>query len=112
MSKWYELHIKNEILFWFIMISILPILLLFSANYLLQKNQFKTQAQDHLELILNEKIAKLETQIDDFEKNVKLISSIPSIIDGFEQAQKSFKQNSQTLKESVDPNQNDRYFFR
>ena len=105
MSKWYELHIKNEILFWFIMISIVPIVMLFGANYLLQKNQFKIQAKEHLELILHEKIAKIETQIDDFEKNVKLVSSIPTVVDNFIRSKENFVQNNRFIQDDAKLNE-------
>ncbi len=105
MSKWYELHIKNEILFWFIMISIVPIVMLFGANYLLQKNQFKAQAKEHLELILHEKIAKIETQIDDFEKNVKLVSSIPTVVDNFIRSKENFVQNNRFIQDDAKLNE-------
>lgn len=93
MSKWYEFHIKNEIVFWFIMVSIIPLIGLFSANYFLQKNQFKSQAKEHLVLVLNEKISKLQTQIDDFEKTLKLAASYPNIVDGFLKTKNGFAQN-------------------
>jgi len=104
MSKWYDLHIKNEILFWFIVISIIPIVILFSANYLLQKNQFKSQAKEHLELILNEKISKIETQIEEFEQNVKLVSSIPGVVESFLRSQESFISSNGFVKNNPELN--------
>ncbi len=97
-----NLPIKKEILFWFFMIAIVPILLLFSINYFLQKNQFKSQAKEHLELILNEKVAKIETQIADFEKNIRLIASIPSVTEGFLKTQKDFAQNRDSISDNME----------
>lgn len=97
-----NLPIKKEILFWFFMISIVPILLLFSINYFLQKNQFKSQAKEQLELILNEKVEKIETQIADFEKNIRLIASIPSVAEGFLKTQKDFAQNRDSISDNME----------
>lgn len=85
--------IKKEMLFWFFMISVMPIVMLFGVNYFLQKNQFKAQAKEHLELILNEKVSKLETQIADFEKNIKLIASLPKVTEGFLKTKEDFERN-------------------
>lgn len=94
MSRWYELHIKNEILFWFLIVSIAPIITLFSVNYFLQQNQFKVQTQEHLELILNEKISKIENSIESFEQEVKLIATIPSVAQSFKISQENFAKRS------------------
>lgn len=91
MSRWYELHIKNEILFWFLIVSIFPILTLFGINYTLQQNQFKSQAQTNLKLVLDEKISKIETQIDSFKKELNLLSGMPSVVENFKACNKSFQ---------------------
>lgn len=100
MNKWYELHIKNEILFWFLIVSVVPIVLLFSVNYALQKNRFKAQAKDHFELILNEKISKIEHQINDFEEEIELISTVPTVIDDFQNSESSFYKNNEVLNDT------------
>jgi diguanylate cyclase (GGDEF)-like protein/PAS domain S-box-containing protein len=94
MVKWYHLHIKNEILFWFLIVSLFPILTLFSLNYFLQKKQFETQAITQLEIILNEKISLLENQINYLESEIKIISSMPDVIQSFSESNQAFLQNN------------------
>lgn len=94
MSKWYELHIKSEILFWFFMVALFPILTLYSLNYYFEKNQFETQAIKQIDLILDEKIRKIETQIQNVENDIKLISNTPTIIESFLECEKGFRANN------------------
>lgn len=97
MSRRFNLHIRNEILFWFIAVSIIPIVTLFSINYLFEKNQFKSQAKEHLELILNEKISKIENHIADIERSSKLIASFPDMVNGFLKHKDNFEQNNHLI---------------
>ncbi len=102
MSKWYALHIKNEILFWFFIVSVFPILTLFSINYFLQKQQFETQAINQLEVVLNEKISVLENQIAHLESDVKLIATVPELIENFSRADAMFHERGKTqLRDNV-----------
>lgn len=93
MSNWYEFHIKNEILFWFFVLALFPILTLFSLNYYLQKNQFETQAIKQIDLVLNEKIRKIENQIENLQNEIKLISNVPMMSHYFLECEKTFKEN-------------------
>ncbi|MDY0117514.1 MAG: diguanylate cyclase [Sulfurimonadaceae bacterium] len=95
MNKWYKLHIKNEIFLWFILVSIFPLITLFSINYYLQKKQFEMQAVSQLQLILNEKISLLENQINHLESETKLIASIPDIANAFIHSNDSFIKHNQ-----------------
>ncbi|MDO9265866.1 MAG: diguanylate cyclase [Sulfurimonas sp.] len=99
MSRWYGPHIRDEILFWFIIVSIIPIITLFSINYFFDKNQFKSQAKERLELILNEKISKLEYQIEDIEKSSKLIASFPDMVNSFLKHKDNFEQNNHLISD-------------
>ncbi len=99
MSRRFNLHIRDEILFWFIVVSIIPIITLFSINYFFEKNQFKSQAKDNLELILNEKISKIEHQIEDIEKSSKLIASFPDMVIGFLKHKDNFEQNNHLVSD-------------
>lgn len=99
MSRWYALHIKNEILFWFIIVSIFPLVTLFSINYFLQKKQFETQAINQLEIILNEKIAVLENQIAHLESDIKLIATVPELIESFSHANEVFTRSGGKIPE-------------
>lgn len=102
MNSWHKFPIKNEILFWFILVAIFPLVSLFSINYFLQKKQFEEQAVVQLQLILNEKIATLENQINHLESETKLITSIPSMVQAFEQANNSFiKHNKRVVIDST-----------
>ncbi len=99
MSRWYNLHIKNEMFFWFFIVSLLPIFILFLLNYSLQEERFKEQAQKQLELILNEKISKIETNIAVFEHDIKLLSQIPSVIESFKKCHQLFQSQPKECKE-------------
>ena len=97
MNNWYKLHMKNQILLWFILISIAPLITLFSLNYYLQKKQFENQAVIQLQLILNEKISLVERQIIHLESETKLLASTPDMMNIFIQANDSFLQSHNHL---------------
>lgn len=90
MSRWYNLNIKNEILIWFFLVSIAPIIVLFSINYFFQKERFISQAKKQLEIVLNEKVSKINSYIETLEHDIKLISNIPYVIDNFEEYEENF----------------------
>lgn len=79
MSHWYNLHIKNEILFWFFLLSLVPLMLLTSVNYYYQKTNVLSLKQDQLKQLLDEKIIDLNKEVDHINKELKIISTIPTV---------------------------------
>jgi diguanylate cyclase (GGDEF)-like protein/PAS domain S-box-containing protein len=81
MSRWYTLHIKNEILFWFLILALLPLFLLTTLNYHYQKSQYEKIAQDKLQLILNQKIKNIENHLNTVSKEIHILSQTPNVKD-------------------------------
>lgn len=90
MNRWYNFHIKNEILLWFFLVSIAPIVILFSINYFFQKERFVSQAKNQLEIVLHEKVSKINAYMETLEHDIKLIANIPYIIDNFKESKENF----------------------
>lgn len=55
MSKWYSLHIKNEILLWFFVVSIVPLLFLSLFYFINLKSDVEINTEKHLTEILDKK---------------------------------------------------------
>lgn len=79
MSRWYALHIKNEILFWFLLLALIPLILLTGVNYFYQKNVYQQQALAFLNQTLNEKVYDVNQKMDHIGKEILLLSEIPTI---------------------------------
>jgi diguanylate cyclase (GGDEF)-like protein/PAS domain S-box-containing protein len=79
MSRWYTLHIKNEILFWFLLLSLLPLLGLSGANYWYQKTLYEAQAQEHLQLILDQKTDAIGEHLQRVEEEMELLALSPDV---------------------------------
>ena len=79
MSSWYSLHIKNEILFWFLFLALLPLMVLSFSNYFFQKNIYEQNAKEHLKLILDQKIENVESHISLLETEIKILANTPII---------------------------------
>ncbi|MEA3384174.1 MAG: diguanylate cyclase [Campylobacterota bacterium] len=77
MSRWYTLHIKNEILFWFFILALIPLLVLSSINYFYQKELYINSSKDHLRLILNQKLQTIDNYIELASKETNIISKTP-----------------------------------
>ena len=84
MSRWYTLHIKNEILFWFLILSLLPLMGLTGANYWYQKDRYESEAKEHLQLILDQKTDAIETHLQRVEQEIELLSLSPDVRGMFE----------------------------
>lgn len=93
MSRWYNLHIKNEILFWFFLLALLPLLLLTGVNYYYQKANFLSQKENQLKQILDERILDVNKEVDHIHKELKIISTIPTVKTALIQYSRSFQEH-------------------
>lgn len=76
---WYSSYIKNEILFWFLLLAFLPLMFLTSVNYFYQKTNYLQQSQQQLKLLLDEKILDLNQEVQLITRQMKILSQMPSI---------------------------------
>ncbi len=79
MSRWYTLHIKNEILFWFILLSLLPLLVLTSVNYYYQKSLYEEEAKGHLQLILKEKSEAIDNHLSRIGGEIEVLATSQAV---------------------------------
>ncbi len=86
MSRWYTLHIKNEILFWFLLLALLPLMGVIGANYWYQKDRYESEAQTHLQVILDQKTEVVETYFERVEQEIELLALAPDVRSVFEHA--------------------------
>jgi len=91
MSKWYTLHIKNEILFWFLSLALLPLFTLTTLNYIYQKSQYQEASQEQLEMILNHKVKHLQMHIEQMSKEIQILSQTPNVKDAITLYEASFR---------------------
>jgi len=90
MSKWYTLHIKNEILFWFLFLAILPLLTIVSLNYYFQKSSYLEKAQKDVNLILEYKLKDINGYLSNIKKDLNMKSQTKDIHDILIEYEKSF----------------------
>ena len=79
MSKWRSLHIKNEILFWFFTLALLPLLILTTVNYIYEKGKYQEQYQKQLNIILKNKVKSINSEVDHISKEIRILSKIPIV---------------------------------
>ena len=77
MKKWYSSNIKNEILLWFFIVSILPLLFIFILYYFNLKSDYEQHAQKYLTQILNEKVKITNNYINNLKSQLETISLFP-----------------------------------
>ena len=77
MSKWYSLHIKNEILLWFFIVSILPLIFISLVYFLNLKADFEQNTKNHLTQILNEKVDSTKHYIDNLQSQLETLAILP-----------------------------------
>lgn len=96
MNRWYRLHIKNEILVWFLLLALLPLAFLTSVNYYYQKSSYLVQAQQHLKLLLDEKILDLNQEVQLISRQLKILSKMPTVKQALQDYNQTFKESPKT----------------
>ncbi|MEA3289329.1 MAG: diguanylate cyclase [Campylobacterota bacterium] len=97
MSRWYTLHIKNEILFWFFILALFPLLTLTGINYYYQKSLAEGESKKHLRLILNQKVKSVNNYIEYTSKEIKILSEMPIVKDAISGYTKEFDKNKKFI---------------
>jgi len=90
MSRWRTLHIKNEILFWFFLLALLPLLVLTSVNYMYEKNRYQNEYQTKVKLLLKNKVKDIHQEVQHISKEIRILSKIPIVNDALIEFSKSF----------------------
>lgn len=107
MSRWYTLHIKNEILFWFFILALVPLMLLSYINYLYQSQTYEERSKEHVELILNQRLSVIEKSIDNLKNDVVILSKTPNTQEAMKLYRDIFKKTSKVDNTNV---KHERYF--
>jgi diguanylate cyclase (GGDEF)-like protein/PAS domain S-box-containing protein len=95
MSKWYSLHIKNEILLWFFVISIIPLLLISTLYFINLTSAFETHTKRYLSQMLQKKVESTENYIDGIKDDLKFISTIGKTKELFREYNANFTYNKE-----------------
>lgn len=103
MSKWYSLHIKNEILLWFFIVSILPLLFMSLLYFFNLKSDFEQNTKKYLTQILNEKIDITKNYIDSLENQLEMIAILPKTKEILRASKAEFIQNKLSNKYEKNP---------
>ncbi|OHE10979.1 MAG: hypothetical protein A2513_01425 [Sulfurimonas sp. RIFOXYD12_FULL_33_39] len=103
MKKWYSSNIKNEILLWFFIVSILPLLFIFILYYFNLKSDYEQHAQKYLTQILNEKVKITNNYINNLKSQLETISLFPITKEQLKKYKKDF--STDKLKNIYQENQ-------
>ncbi|MCX6051956.1 MAG: diguanylate cyclase [Campylobacterales bacterium] len=93
MSKWYSLHIKNEILLWFFIVSILPLLFLSLFYFINLKSDVEANTEKHLTEILDKKADITQTYVDMLHNQLDVMAMLPKTKELFKSYEMEFAQN-------------------
>lgn len=77
MSKWYSFHIKNEILFWFFALALLPLMLITTINYFYQKQHYINEATEQVDLALSKSLYNINRELEQVTRELLLLSKTP-----------------------------------
>jgi len=98
MSKWYSLHIKNEILLWFVLISIIPLLFVSTLYFSNLKSDFEQHTKRYLSEMLNKKVESTHNYINGIKDDLEFISTINKTKELFRLYNKDFEYNRENKK--------------
>jgi diguanylate cyclase (GGDEF)-like protein/PAS domain S-box-containing protein len=94
MSRWYTFHIKNEILVWFLVLALLPLLVLTTINYQYQKEQYEQTAKQDLFILLNQKMNLINSHVNLVQNQINILSMIPNTKEAFEVYKQTTKKSN------------------
>ncbi len=101
MSRWYSLHIKNEILFWFFTLALLPLIFLTSINYIYQEQNYENSAIQAMQISLDDKIKRIEKYISNVKKDTLMIANMPDTKNALQFYIKNQDKDYRLLKENI-----------
>ena len=93
MSRWYALHIKNEMLLWFFIVSILPLLFLSLFYFINLKSDVEANTEKHLIEILDKKADITQTCVDMLHNQLDVMSMLPKTKELFNSYEMEFAHN-------------------
>ena len=101
MSRWYTVHIKNEILFWFFSLALVPLLVLTSVNYIYQKVQYKEMSKEHLSLLLEKKLSSVNEKLYTISKEIEILSETSNIKEALVTYKNEFEKNGKKFNSTI-----------
>jgi len=93
MSKWYALHIKNEMLLWFFIVSIIPLVIISIINITDIKSTFELNTKKYLSEVLDKKVEITENYVDELKSSLETIASLPITKEIFLEYEDNFIEN-------------------
>lgn len=93
MKKWYSSHIKNEILVWFLIVSVLPLLLISLLYFFNLKSDYEQSAKKYLTQILNEKVEITNNYVNALKSQLEITALMPITKKYLQDYKKNFNQN-------------------
>ncbi len=93
MSKWYSLHIKNEILLWFFIVAILPLLFISTLYFYNLQSDFEESTKKYLTQVLNEKVESTNNYVESLQYQVETLSMLPKTREYLHEYESAFKEN-------------------
>lgn len=83
--------LKNEIVLWFLLLALIPMLVLTTLNYFYQKERFQAQTEKQLNLMLNQKIQDLELSLTYMGKEIRTLAATPVVRKSMQLFEKELK---------------------
>ena len=103
MKNWYFSQIKNEILFWFLLVSILPLLFISLLYFLNLKSDFEENTKKYLTQILNKKVEITNNYIRTLENQLETTALLPVTKNYLKEYKENFENNKIEKKYKVNP---------
>ncbi|MCX6076534.1 MAG: diguanylate cyclase [Campylobacterales bacterium] len=103
MSKWYSLHIKNEILLWFFVVSIVPLLFLSLFYFINLKSDVEINTEKHLTEILDKKADTTETYVAMLHNQLDVMAMLPKTKELLQSYGTEFAHNKSNNVHDVNP---------
>ena len=83
--------IAARLLFWFLLISLLPLTIVTCLSYLISENSLKNEVRINLKSIADNKAKQIEEYARARKRNVTVLARTPEIIQAIEKFQTAFK---------------------
>ncbi|WP_413171909.1 ATP-binding protein [Anabaena azotica] len=101
----------NKLLFWFLLIALVPLSIVTSIQYYMARNSLKKEVNNNLNYIAESKTKFLDSYINERQNNAATIAQIPNIIDAAEAYQKAFNKYGIKSEEYQQVNYKYRHFI-
>lgn len=93
MKKWYFSHIKNEILLWFLVVSVLPLIFISFLYFMNLKSDFEENAKKYLTHMLNEKVEITNNYVNTLKSQLEIMALVPITKKYLQEYKNNFNQN-------------------